>query len=79
MYAIRSYYALDDKFISLKSVKVIHEVSTAEDLTFQVKAEDVAGSTKSVDILSLTSGVATDPSDGAILHVKIELKNSSAI
>lgn len=70
---------LEDKYTALKSFKVIHKVATAEDLNFQVKAEAVSGSVPYIDFFCLTAGSATDPSNGAVLLIKIEVKNTSAI
>ena len=69
---------LQDKYMQLKSFNVIHLVSAAEDLTFQIKAEAVA-TTGVIDFFTLAAATATDPSSGAVLLIKIERKNSSAI
>lgn len=70
---------LQDKYVSLKDFACIHLVSAAEDLNFQVKAEAVSGASPYIDFFCLTAGSATDPSDGAVLKIKIDVKNSSAI
>lgn len=67
---------LDDKYNRLMHVDIKQVVATAEDLTFQVKAEDVDGD-KTIDIQCLAAAVATDPSDGSRLLIRIDLKNTS--
>lgn len=67
---------LDDAYNSIKAAHAIHKSSTAEDLSFQIKAEDVDVA-KTVSIQALAGAVATDPADGTSILVKLELKNSS--
>lgn len=67
---------LTDAYPTLLMVKSTLLSSTAEDLTFQVKAEAVA-TTKTIDLLTLTSGTATDPASGDTLLIEIVLKNTS--
>ncbi|MBV6514142.1 MAG: hypothetical protein FMNOHCHN_03732 [Ignavibacteriaceae bacterium] len=68
---------LDDKYTRLLHVDVKQLVSAAEDLTFQLVSEDVAGS-KEISLRCLAAAaVETDPSNGSKLLIKIELKNSS--
>ncbi len=73
------HLVLADKYTSLKSFSVIHLAASAEDLTFQVKAETVAGAVPAIDFFSLTAGSVADPASGDSLLIKIELKNSSAL
>lgn len=61
----------------LMSASVIQLASAAEDLNFQLVTEDVDG-LKTVQFLCTAGGVATDPSNGSSLFIKLELKNSSA-
>jgi hypothetical protein len=51
---------------------------TLQDIRVQVKAEDVA-SAKTIDILTLTGASATNPSSGAKLLLKFELKNTTVV
>lgn len=67
---------LQDAYPKLAYVTGIVLSSTAEDITFQVKAEAVATS-KTIDLFTLTAGVATDPASGDVLLLKIDLKNTS--
>lgn len=69
---------LQDKYVSLKCVEGILLKSTGEDIRVQLKAEAVA-SAATLSIFTLTGANATDPSSGAILFLKIELKNTSAV
>ena len=69
-------FTLDDKYNSLLHVNIIQVEATAEDLTFQVESEAVA-STKVITIQCKAAAVETDPSDGSVLLVKIDLKNTS--
>lgn len=70
---------LQDRYSSLKWFKAIHIKSSAEDLTFQLKAEAVNSAAPTIDFFSLASGVATDPSNGDVLLIKIEVKNTDVI
>lgn len=67
---------LQDAYNRLMSMSIQHGAAAAEDLTFQLVAEDVDGA-KTVNFLCLTAGTETDPSDGSRLLIKFELKNSS--
>lgn len=69
---------LSDKYVSLKFVEGIFLKSSAEDIRIQLKAEDVA-SAKTIDILTLTGSSATNPSSGAVLYLKFDLKNTTVI
>lgn len=69
---------LQDKYASLKSVDVKHLATAAQDLNFQVKAEDVA-SAKTIDLFCLTGAVATDPANPSVLLVQIDVKNTSVL
>lgn len=69
---------LQDKYVSLKFVEGIFLKSTGEDIRIQLKAEDVDGA-KTIDILTLTAASATNPSSGAVLYLKFELKNTSVV
>ena len=70
---------LQDKYHSLKSVNVMLLASSAADFTFQVKAEAVSGATPYIDFFTLTGGTVAEPSNGHILLIKVEVKNTSAI
>jgi len=67
---------LSDKYMRLMHVSVIQLASSAEDLTFQIKSNDVS-STKVVEIFCKAAAVATDPSNGSKLFIKLEVKNST--
>lgn len=67
---------LDDKYNALLHFNVMMLEATAEDLTFQVESEDVAGA-KTIQFQCKAAAVETDPSDGSVLLIKIDLKNSS--
>lgn len=67
---------LDDKFTRLMFFQGVLEVSSAEDITFQLKAEDVAG-VKTIDFFTNTGATATDPSSGSKMRLHIVVKNSS--
>ncbi len=67
---------LQDKYNSLKFVEGVIVKSTAEDIQVTVKAEDVDGA-KTIDLFTLAGAVATDPSSGSQLLIKIEVKNTS--
>lgn len=69
---------LDDKYSSLKFFECIHLSGTAQDLAYQIKAEDVIGA-KTIEFLCLTGTSATDPASGKVLLIKFELKNTSVI
>jgi hypothetical protein len=69
---------LSDAYVSLKMVEGTFLKSSAEDIRVQLKSEDVA-SGKTIDILTLTGASATNPSSGAVLFLKFELKNSTVV
>ncbi len=68
---------LQDKYVRFLHASGILLESDAEDLSMQVKAQTVS-STKLVDVLWTAGGVATDPSSGSKMLIKIELKNTTA-
>jgi len=69
---------LDDKYVRLMHASMVHEAAAGEDLTMQIESEDVSG-TKVVKIFTNTGGgYSADPSNGARLFIKLELKNSSS-
>lgn len=67
---------LDDKYNNLLHVDVMQLEATAEDLTFQVESEAVA-TAKTVQIQAKAAAVETDPSDGSVLLLRLELKNTN--
>ncbi len=69
---------LQDKYASLKSFSVKHQSTSAEDLTSQIKSEDVNGA-KTITFFTLTGATPTDPANGDVLLVKAELKNTNII
>lgn len=66
---------LSDKYFSLKNFKCARMLSTAEDISVQVHTESV-DNTKEIRFLTQTETTATDPADGTVLLIKLELKNS---
>ena len=69
---------LSDKYNSLKMAEGVLIKSTAEDITFAVKAEAVS-TNKTIDFWTLAGATPTSPSSGAVLLIKIEVKNSSVL
>lgn len=69
---------LSDKYSSLKSFEVIHKATSAQDLNYQLKAEDVA-SGKTIDFFCLAGATETDPASGSTLHIQVDLKNTSVV
>lgn len=69
---------LSDTYNRLMHCNVMQLVATAQDANWQIVSETVA-STKIIRVRCLTAGVATDPSSGSRLFVKIDVKNSSVI
>lgn len=67
---------LQDSYRKLVGLKVMQIASAAEDLTFQIEEEDVAGA-KTIKIQSKAAAVETDPSDGSSLLIEVALKNTS--
>lgn len=67
---------LQDEYSSLKYFEAVLLDPDGEDINVQVKAEDVDGA-KTIDFFTLTGASATDPSNGAKLLIKIEVKNTS--
>lgn len=67
---------LDDKYNALLHVDVMQVAASAEDLTFQVESEAVA-TAKTVQIQCKAAAVETDPSDGSVLLLRLELKNTN--
>lgn len=70
---------LDSRFSSLKNVSGTFIKTTGEDIRIQLKSETVNASTKAVNFFTLTGASATDPSNGAKLMLKIEVKNTSVL
>lgn len=69
---------LDDKYNSLLHVSIQHLEATAEDLTFQLESETVA-TDKKFKFQCKAAAVETDPSNGSVLLLRIDVKNSSVI
>lgn len=67
---------LDDKYNNLLHFNVMMLEATAEDLTFQVESEAVA-TAKTIQFQCKAAAVETDPSNGSVLLIRIELKNTS--
>lgn len=69
---------LQDNYASLKFFNGVHQNSSAEDLNFQISAEDVL-SAKTITFRTLAGAVATDPANGDVLLLKIEVKNTTVL
>lgn len=67
---------LEDAYNDLVDFHVMQQAAAAEDLTFQIEAEDVA-SAKTIQFRAQAAATETDPSDGSTLFIKIALKNTS--
>lgn len=67
---------LDDKYNALLHADIMMVEATAEDITFQVETEAVS-TAKTIQFQCKAAAVETDPSDGSILLLKFDLKNSS--
>lgn len=68
---------LQDKYVRLLHVSVVHINSTTEDLQWHVTAEDVA-SAKTIGLVAHDAATDTDPASGTKLLIKIDLKNTTA-
>lgn len=69
---------LQDAYNRLMHVDIKQVVATAEDLTFQVEAEDVDGA-KTIQFRCLAAATETDPSSGSRLLIKIDVRNTSVL
>lgn len=67
---------LQDTYVSLKMFECVLIKSSGEDITFQLKAESVA-SAKTVTFFTNTGATPTDPSSGAEIRLRLDLKNST--
>lgn len=70
---------LEDKYVSLKHLRIVLKAASAEDLIFQLKAEAVAGAVPYIDFFCLAGSSVTDPSSGSSLLIKIEVKNTDQV
>jgi hypothetical protein len=69
---------LEDNYASLKYVRAILSSTTAADVRFQLKSEQVSNSSEpKIVIIPLTAGSAVDVPDDASVLVKLEVKNVS--
>ncbi len=69
---------LQDKYMRLMWADVVQLETDMEDLTWQLLSETVA-TDKTVVIQAHAAAVATDPTSGSKLLIKLELKNSSVV
>lgn len=67
-----------DAYVSLKFVEGILLKSTGEDIRIQLKEEDVNGA-KTLSFYTLTGASATNPSSGAVMYLKFDLKNTDVV
>ena len=65
---------LSDAYNKLLAANFNLVKSTAEDITFQIKANSIGS--KIVDFFTNTGATATDPASGGVLKVMLVLKNS---
>jgi hypothetical protein len=68
---------LQDSYIRLMQADVSIQSAAAQDLVAQLAAESVA-SAKTVIFRTVAAAVETDPSNGSVVRVSLQLKNSSA-
>lgn len=68
---------LEDKYVRLMHVSIVHLDADAQDLLFQLNSEDVDGD-KTITFECLTADAETDPADGTRLLIKIDVKNSTS-
>lgn len=68
---------LQDKYVRLLHVSVVHINATTEDLQWHVTAEDVANA-KTIGLVAHDAATDTDPASGTKLLIKIDLKNTTA-
>ena len=64
------------KWALLMGIRVTLVDNTARDFTFQA-ANDAVASSKTVDLLALTGGVASELPNGSKILVEIDLRNAS--
>lgn len=67
---------LEDKYTRLMHLDVKQLVAAAQDLNIQLEAQDVS-SAKTVTFRCIAGAVETDPADGSVLYIKLDLKNTS--
>lgn len=70
---------LQDRYASLKYFDGQHINSSAEDLNMQLVSETVSASSKQITFRTLAAAVATDPADGDVLLLKVEVKNTNVL
>lgn len=70
---------LQDRYVSLKHMEATLQDVDAEDIRVQLKSESINSASKSLSFYTLTGATPTDPSNGAQLLIKLELKNTSAV
>lgn len=68
-----------DKYNAVKFVDAIVLSTSARDLSFQIKADDINGAIPYVDVISRVAASNTNPSNGDILKFVFELKNTDII
>ena len=68
---------LDDKYTRLMAFNCMMYEATAEDITFQVEVAAVA-TTKTIQFQCKAGSTETECSDGSVLLIKIDLKNSNS-
>lgn len=68
---------LNDQYVRLMNVSVM-QIGASQDLTFQLSSQAVNSSSKNFVFLCKAANVATDPTSGTSLYIKVEAKNSTA-
>jgi hypothetical protein len=69
---------LQDQYIRLMDAHVSIQSAAAQDLSAQIAAQAVNTSAKTITFRTVAGAVETDPSNGSVLRVALQLKNSSA-
>lgn len=69
---------LQDKYNRLMGISAMIKSSTAEDITFQLKAEAVA-TDKTIDVYTLAGATETDPADDTSVIITLWVKNTSVV
>lgn len=64
---------LEDVYYALKSVKGIYVSSSAADIRYNLKSQNITS--KLFSVLSLTGATATNPPDGSSFLLKVDVKN----
>jgi hypothetical protein len=69
---------LQDQYVRLLGANVMQLVASPQHLGFQLEAQSVDASTRTVKLRCVTVATETDPASGSILYIQLVLKNSTA-